>query len=155
MIEPLRFAFEVECPLQDAFDLWTRRTSSWWPVSHTVSAEPGLQVIFEGRPGGRIFERTPGGREVEWGEITVWEPPHRLGYLWYIRKDRADATEVEIRFKGGGQASTRVEIEHRGWERLGGDGPAWREANQGGWNGVLPEYVSICARVATTDPATT
>ena len=155
MIEPLRFAFEVECPLQDAFDLWTRRTSSWWPVSHTVSAEPGLQVIFESRPGGRIFERTLGGREVEWGEITVWEPPHRLGYLWYIRKDRADATEVEIRFKGGGQAPTRVEIEHRGWERLGGGGPAWREANQGGWNGVLPAYLAICARVATTDPATT
>jgi len=153
MIEPLRFAFEVECPLQDAFDLWTQRTSSWWPVSHTVSAEPGLQVIFEGRPGGRIFERTPGGREVEWGEITVWEPPHRLGYLWYIRKDRADATEVEIRFKGGGQAPTRVEIEHRGWERLGSGAHSWRDANLAGWNGVLPEYVAGCARVATTDRA--
>ena len=145
MIEPLRFAFEVECPIQEAFDLWTRRTSSWWPVSHTVSAEPGLQVIFEGRPGGRIFERTPGGREVEWGEITLWEPPHRLGYLWYIRKDRADATEVEIRFKGGGRAPTRVEIEHRGWERLGTAGPGWRDVNQGGWKGVLPEYVAACA----------
>jgi uncharacterized protein YndB with AHSA1/START domain len=156
MIEPLRFEFEVACPLEDAFDLWTRRTSSWWPVSHTVSAEPGLQVIFEGRPGGRIFERTPGGREVEWGEITVWEPPHRLGYLWYIRKDRADATEVEIRFKGGGQAPTRVEIEHRGWERLGSGGPSWREANLGGWNGVLPHFVAMCSRTAAaaTDRAT-
>jgi hypothetical protein len=155
MIEPLRFAFEVEWPLQGRLRSLTRRTSSWWPVSHTVSAEPGLQVIFEGRPGGRIFERTPGGREVEWGEITVWEPPHRLGYLWYIRKDRADATDVEIRFKGDGQAPTRVEIEHRAWERVGSGGSAWRDANQGGWNGVLPEYVSICARVATTHRATT
>jgi len=155
MIEPLHFEFEVACPLEDAFDLWTRRTSSWWPVSHTVSAEPGLEVVFEGRAGGRIFERTPGGREVEWGEITLWDPPHRLGYLWYIRKDRADATEVEIRFKGGGRAPTRVEIEHRGWERLGSGGPGWREANLGGWNGVLPAYVAVCVRVSTTDRATT
>lgn len=119
MIEPLRFEFEVECPVEDAFDLWTRRTSSWWPRSHTVTGEQGLQVVFEGRRGGRIFERTPAGREVEWGEITVWEPPRRLCYLWYIRTDRADATEVEIRFNGSGDALTRVEIEHRGWERIG------------------------------------
>ena len=151
MIEPLRFAFEVACPLEDAFDLWTRRTSSWWPVSHTVTAEPGLQVVFEGRPGGRIFERTPAGREVEWGEITVWEPPRRISYLWYIRTDRADATEVEIQFKGGGQAPTRVEIEHRGWERLGSRGAGWRNANRAGWDGVLPDYVAAGSRLATTD----
>jgi hypothetical protein len=152
MIGPLRFAFEVACPLDDAFDLWTRRTSSWWPVSHTVTAEPGLEVVFEGRRGGRIFERTPAGREVEWGEISVWEPPHRLCYLWYIRTDRADATEVEIRFKGSGQAPTRVEIEHRGWERLGTRAADWRDANQGGWVGVLPDYLTICSGVPTTDP---
>ena len=151
MIEPLRFAFEVACPLEDAFDLWTRRTSSWWPVSHTVTAEPGLQVVFEGRPGGRIFERTPAGREVEWGEITVWEPPHRLSYLWYIRTDRADATEVEIRFTGSGHAPTRVEIEHRGWERLGSRGPGRRHANRAGWDGVLPDYVAASSRLATID----
>ena len=58
-------AFDVDCPVEHAFDLWTRRTSSWWPVAHTVTAESGLEVIFEGRAGGRIFERTVGGREVE------------------------------------------------------------------------------------------
>ena len=152
MIEPLRMAFEVACPPADAFDLWTRRASSWWPRSHTVTAEPGLQVVFEGRRGGRIFERTPAGREVEWGEITVWEPPRRLCYLWYIRTDRADATEVEIRFNGTGEAQTRVEIEHRGWEHLGASGAGWRDANQGGWNGVLPGYRAACAGVATYEP---
>jgi len=75
VIEPLRMAFEVNGPAEHAFNLWTQRTSSWWPVSHTVTAEPGLQVVFEGRPGGRIFERTSSGREVDWGQVTVWEPP--------------------------------------------------------------------------------
>ena len=151
MIEPLRMSFEVECPPGQAFDLWTQRASSWWPVDHTVTAEPGVKVLFEARVGGRVFERTPAGQEVDWGQITIWEPPRRLGYLWHIRTDRADATEVEIRFHDQGEAKTRVEIEHRGWERLGSRGPGWRTANQAGWNGVLPEYVRVCSRVATTE----
>jgi activator of Hsp90 ATPase-like protein len=150
MIEPLRMSFEVECPAGQAFDLWTQRASSWWPVDHTVTAEPGVQVVFEARVGGRVFERTPAGNEVDWGQITIWEPPRRLGYLWHIRTDRADATEVEIRFHDQGEDRTRVEIEHRGWERLGSRGPGWRTVNQAGWNGVLPEYVRVCSRVATT-----
>jgi hypothetical protein len=148
MIEPLRLSFVVECAQDHAFATWTGRASAWWPVAHTVTAEPGLQVVFEGRPGGRIFERTPAGLEVDWGEITVWEPPHRLEYLWHIAADRSDATEVEIRFLDQGDSTTRVEIEHRGWERLGARGPSWREENVGGWNGVLPLYVAACSEVA-------
>ena len=144
MIEPLRMSFLVECPVDHAFDVWTAQTSRWWPVSHTVSAEPGLEVVFQAGKGGRIYERTRNGVEVDWGEITVWEPPRRLGYLWHIRADRADATEVEITFQDEGQAWTRVDIEHRGWERLGSRGPRWRDVNLGGWNGVLPPYPVAC-----------
>ena len=147
MIEPLRLRFVVGCPVEHAFSTWTSRTSAWWPVAHTVTAEPGLQVVFEGRQGGRIFERTPAGVEVDWGEITAWEPPTLLRYLWHIRVDRSDATEVEIRFEDQGDATTRVQIEHRGWERLGSRGPSWREVNMGGWNGVLPSYVAACSEL--------
>jgi Activator of Hsp90 ATPase homolog 1-like protein len=142
--EPLRLSFVVECPVEHAFSTWTSRASSWWPVTHTVTAERGLQVVFEGRPGGRIYERTPAGVEVEWGEVTAWEPPTLLRYLWHIRVDRSDATEVEIRFEDRGDATTRVDIEHRGWDRLGARGPSWRDVNLGGWNGVLPFYRAAC-----------
>jgi hypothetical protein len=151
MSEPLRMSFDVNCPVDHAFDVWTSRTSTWWPPSHTVTGEQGLQVVFEGRPGGRIFERTAMGREVEWGEVTVWEPPRRLCYLWHIRTDRADATEVEIRFSRRGETATRIDIEHRGWERLGARGPSWRDANKSGWNGVLPHFVAVLSGVATGD----
>ena len=36
--------------------------------------------------------------------------------------------------------ATDVEIVHGGWESLGETGQAWRDANQMGWNGVLPSY---------------
>ena len=108
MIEPIRLAFEVDCPAGHAFDVWTTRIAQWWPTDHTVSGEPGLTVVLEGRPGGRIFERTTDGIEHDWGEVTVWEPPSRFVYLWHLRRDRADATEVEIRFIDRGTANTLV-----------------------------------------------
>jgi uncharacterized protein YndB with AHSA1/START domain len=142
VIEPIRLAFEVHCPAAHAFDVWTGRIAQWWPADHSVSGESGLAVVLEGRPGGRIFERTAAGVEHEWGEVTVWEPPSRLVYLWHLRRDRADATEVEIRFIERDNASTRVEIEHRGWEVLGAVAEDWRDRNHGGWATLLPWYIA-------------
>jgi uncharacterized protein YndB with AHSA1/START domain len=141
VIEPLRMSFEVACPVERAFQVWTGKISRWWPADHSVSGEDGLLVVLEGKPGGRIFERTPTGVEFDWGEVTVWEPPTRLAYLWHLRRDRADATEVDITFVDQGNSTTRVEIEHRGWERLGAQGKDWRDANQGGWSTLLPHYM--------------
>ena len=82
---------------------------------------------------------------MEWGWITAWEPPRRLVYQWHISTDRSSATEVEIAFIDLGER-TRVEIEHRGWERLGDRGTSWRDANRAGWDGVLPDYKIACER---------
>ena len=104
-----------------------------------MSAEPGITVAFEPRPGGRIYERTPGGVEHDWGEVLADEPPHLLVYLWHPRFDRADATEVEVTFAPV-EDSTAVTIVHRGWERLGAAGPERRERNRRGWAGVIERY---------------
>ena len=143
MIEPIRLSFEVACPVDHAFATWTERTSTWWPPSHTVSGADDLAISFEPRLGGRIFERTSGGEEHDWGEITAWEPPRRLGYLWHLRVDRADATNVQITFVAVDQRRTRVEIEHRGWERLGAEGMERRDRNRGGWANLLPHYQEL------------
>lgn len=140
-MEPLRLEFKVACPPERAFELWAGQTSSWWPHGHSVSADPGLTVTFEPHPGGRIYERTPAGAEHDWGEVLAWEPPRRLVYLWHLRYDRADATEVEITFEPAG-TGTAVAIVHRGWERLGAKGPERRERNQRGWDGLLRHYRS-------------
>ncbi|MDP9074371.1 MAG: SRPBCC family protein [Actinomycetota bacterium] len=144
MIEPLRLSFEVACTPEHAFDTWTTRFDLWWPPGHTVSGDPGATVVLEAALGGRIFERTTDGFEIEWGEITQWEAPRRLSYLWHIRRDRADATDVEVTFVALDDGTTRVDIVHRGWDRLGAGGPAWRDANAGGWNGLMPHFVAAC-----------
>ena len=126
--------------------MWTTRASIWWPPDHSVSGETGIQVVFEERVGGRIFERTPAGAEHEWGRVTVWEPPTRLAYTWHLRRTPDDATDVEIRFVDAGGDRTLVEIEHAGFERFGAQAPERREGNRLGWTSVYPRFVEAIER---------
>ncbi|HEY4225438.1 MAG TPA: SRPBCC domain-containing protein [Pseudolysinimonas sp.] len=141
-VEPLRVSVDVACSVEHAFDVWTSRIASWWPGEHRASSDTTTEVVIEPRLGGRLYERSAAGVELEWGEVTTWEPPTRLGYLWHIRRDRSDATDVDIRFVGVAPDRTRVEIVHSGWERLGAGGADWRDQNMGGWSGVLPVFVA-------------
>ena len=140
MTDPLRITFDVACPPDRAFELWTAHTSMWWPTSHTVSARAGVEVVIEPRVGGRIYERTPEGREHDWGRVTGWNPPHSISYIWHLRQDRADATEVEVTFAADERIGTRMSIEHRGWDALGARGDDQRELNQRGWSRLLPHF---------------
>jgi hypothetical protein len=146
MTDPLRMSFDVACSAEHAFRVWTSRFGTWWPPDHTVTGRPEL-VVLQGGVGGRIYERTPDGAEHEWGEVTLWQPPEKLGYLWYLGRDRADATEVEIRFLAQGAAATRIEIEHQGWDRLGTSAGVWRDRNRAGWQTLLPHFAAAIAQI--------
>ena len=141
MIEPLRLSYEIQCSPEHAFEVWTTRLSTWWPKGHSASGNPATLVVLEPRQGGRIFERTPDGTEIDWGEITLWSPPRRLGYVWHIGSDRSAATDVELTFVDLGDGATRLDIVHTGWERLGAEGRTSREANTNGWNALIPSFV--------------
>ena len=146
MTQPLALDLTVRCSPAHAFEVWAQRTALWWPSDHTVGGERPEAITFEPRAGGRIFERTSAGAEHDWGEVLAWEPPRRLVYLWHIRADRSDATEVEITFAATAEG-TRVTIEHRGWDRLGAAAEERRDANHRGWGGVIPLYERACVEL--------
>jgi Activator of Hsp90 ATPase homolog 1-like protein len=148
VIEPLRLSYEVECSAEHAFTTWTGRFDTWWPRGHTVSGDPDAEVVLEPGVGGRIFERSPDGTEIDWGEITMWDAPTRLGYVWHIRRDRADATDVTITFVALDSSRTRIEIVHSGWERLGSGAQALRDSNANGWDGLMPHFLNACLPAA-------
>ena len=139
MSGPLRISFDVACSPEHAFRVWTSRIGTWWPPDHTVTGRAEL-IVLQADVGGRIYERTPDGAEHDWGEVIVWQPPSRLAYLWHLGLDRGRATEVDIRFVAQGSVATRIEIEHRGWERLGEAAELWRARNNAGWQSLLPHF---------------
>ena len=67
---PLIVEFTVDAPCAHAFDVWANRPSLWWPKAHTVAGTDDVEIVFEGQPGGRIFERTGDGAEHDWGEVV-------------------------------------------------------------------------------------
>jgi hypothetical protein len=138
--EPLRISLELACAREHAFDTWTNRISTWWPRDHTVSGRPDAEIVLQHRVGGRIFERLPDGTEHSWGEVTSWHPPDGFGYLWHLGTDRAHATDVRISFVPVGEATTRIDIVHAGWQRLGEEADARRARNTTGWQAVIPQF---------------
>ena len=149
MTSALQIAFDVACSPEHAFATWTSRLAVWWPRDHTVTGYDDVAVVMEPGVGGRIFERTAAGDEHDWGEITRWEPPDRLAYLWHLGRAASDATEVDIRFIPTGTGSTRVQIEHRGWERLGHDAAMWRDRNRVGWESLVPYFAAAIGEGAS------
>jgi len=39
MIQPIRLSFDVDCPADHAFEVWTTRIGQWWPADHTASGD--------------------------------------------------------------------------------------------------------------------
>jgi uncharacterized protein YndB with AHSA1/START domain len=133
--------FDVACSPEHAFATWTQRIATWWPADHTVSGQADTAVVLDPGLGGRIYERTAGGIEHDWGTVTTWDPPRRLGYRWHLGSGPTDATDVEIWFTARDEAAaTTIRIEHRGWERLGPNADAWQERNRVGWETLLPHF---------------
>lgn len=145
IVPPIRCSIGVRCAPEHAFRTYTERIAAWWPLgTHAIDAARARTAVFEPGVGGRIFERWDDGSEHEWGRVTVWEPPARVVFDWQPDHDRPSATEVEIRFSADGEG-TRVDVEHRAWERLGADAFEARGSYESGWPVVLELYAAAAA----------
>ena len=139
-IEPVSKTLVVDCSPERAFEVFTRRIGSWWPLgSHSIGGDAITEVVFEEHVGGRIFERHEGGGEGEWGRVLAWHPPAGFVMSWYPGHDPAEATELEVRFAAEGDG-TRVDLEHRGWEALAARAQDSRNSYDKGWGEVLDHY---------------
>jgi uncharacterized protein YndB with AHSA1/START domain len=125
-----------------AFDLFTAGIDRWWPLrkGYAYGGDRAVGIALEPRVGGRFYERFADGDELQVGEVISCEPPARIVFTWQA-PGWSGATEVEVTFAGD-ERGTRVEVEHRGWERLGPDGPDLAVGFEGGWPAVLAAYAA-------------
>ena len=130
--------FDVRASVEHAFAVWTERAGTWWPKGHTVSGDPE-SVRFEPRVGGRIVEQARDGAEHVWGEVTAWEAPSRVEFLWHLFFDRTQATHVALTFTDRGP-TTRVRLEQTGFAALGDAGAVRRERTLLSWGTVTTAF---------------
>lgn len=88
--EPVRQSVHVDCPVEDAYRLFTESFAEWWP--------------------GDDSER----EAVERGSVTVWDPPRRIEVTWPHGEDQRVNVEFDAEPDG-----TRVTLTHQGWQRAG------------------------------------
>lgn len=147
---PVRKTVTVKANQQRAFEVFTARFDSWWPRSHHIGTVPMKKTFLEGRVGGRCYSEQIDGSECDWGEITLWEPPQRLVMAWKINvnwkyePDTAKSSEVEVRFTPLADGSTRVDLEHRNFARMGAGWETMRGMvdSAGGWGGLLAMFAT-------------
>jgi uncharacterized protein YndB with AHSA1/START domain len=142
----IRKSVTVRVPVDTAFHVFTAELGSWWPLaSKSVSQEEAETVVVEPGAGRRVYERARSGEEHLWGEVLVWEPPSRFAFSWHPGRAAETSQEVDISFTAV-EEGTRVELEHRGWERLVGPGGEIPEHFDSGWDEALASYVERAER---------
>jgi uncharacterized protein YndB with AHSA1/START domain len=141
LVEPIRLSARVQQPAADAFRLFTEGIGGWWPLHEGFSygGAQAKEVHLEPVVGGRFYERYTDGQEFEVGRVLVCDPPKRIVFTW--QAGWSAATEVDVRFVPEGSL-TRVDLEHRGWERLVASERHWRTSFNNGWPSVLARYTS-------------
>ncbi len=148
---PVVRAAHVRRTPAEAFALFTDEIGAWWPLTtHGLHGSAGSLGFADGL----LVERSLEGAEVVWAEVTAWEPPDRLVLEWHPGRDAAEASQVEVSFRGD-EHGTRVEIVHRGWERFGDDAERRRSAYAApnAWGFVLDHYGDLGDLVEDPDSA--
>jgi uncharacterized protein YndB with AHSA1/START domain len=144
----VRKSIIVNASVEHAFEVFTAGYDSWWPRSHHIGSSPMIEAVIETRAGGRCFTKQADGTEADWGQVLEWDPPRRLVIAWQItpewgyQPDLAKSSEVEIRFAPVPGGGTRVDLEHRHFERMGPGGEAMRTGVDapGGWGTLLEDF---------------
>ncbi|HYP65998.1 MAG TPA: SRPBCC family protein [Steroidobacteraceae bacterium] len=155
-IAPVRKSVVVDASPSQAFAVFTAGIDRWWPKSHGIGATPIRESVIEPFVGGRWYTRHEDGSDIVIGHVRVWQPAERLVVSWEVSADwkpdprPAFTSEVEVRFAADAGGGTRVELEHRNFERLGAaSGEKMRKGVDGGWPHLLDLYAKEASNKET------
>ena len=150
-IAPVKKSIVVEATPQRAFEVFTAGIDRWWPKTHGIGSAPVRQSLIEPFEGGRWYSTCEDGSEVVIGHVRIWQPGARFAVSWEINarwkpEPRvAYASEVDVRFTADGADRTRVDLEHRDFERMEDGGESLRNDVDRGWPGLLALYAQQLA----------
>jgi uncharacterized protein YndB with AHSA1/START domain len=139
----VRTAITVATSQQRAFEVFTARFGTWWPKEYSIGEADMANFVLEPKVGGRWYEVGVDGKQCDTGRVTAFEPPERVVLAWHLNEnwqydpDPAHASEVEVRFIAEDLQHTRVELEHRAFERHGAGAQAVHDGVDQGWSYCL------------------
>ncbi len=148
----VRASVTVDAPIAHAFSVFTEGIGNWWPSSHHI-VDGVVEMVFEARVGGRVYDRLADGTESRWARVLVYDPPYRVVFSWdissqfQIETDLDKTSEVEVTFVAEAPDRTRVVLEH---SKLDRHGEGWEHHRdevgaRDGWQLLLDEFAKVAA----------
>lgn len=67
----------------EVFDTFVTRPLDWWPETH-VFVEDRVAIVIEPFVGGRYYEVSSDGTEIDWGRVREWDAGRRLVLTWRV-----------------------------------------------------------------------
>lgn len=139
---PVVKTIDVARAARDAFRIFTEEIAAWWPMethtrARTADGQRTVHVTIEPRVGGRVYETLHDGGELEWGEVTAFEPGAHFAMAWRLGRQRDQYTDVSVRFEPLSETSCRVTLTHENWERMGEEAEKLRNGYTNGWETVF------------------
>ncbi len=108
-VEPIRQTVTVHCGIELPFDVFTNRLGDWWPKQgHSIGEDEIDAIIVEGRCRRADLRMVAQRRVGVCGEVTVWDPPHRLALSWMPNPTATAVTDVDVQFEALSDVSTRA-----------------------------------------------
>jgi len=153
-IESIKKELMIETSQTHAFKVFTEKIDLWWPRTHHIGKSPMVELVLEPALNGRWYSRHEDGSEANVGHILKWEPHSLIVLAWQINGDfQFDPdliTEVEVHFIPEGPQTTKVKLEHRDLDKLGGGSKAV-ESKDEGWGMILELYKKISLNLSKSN----
>lgn len=144
---PIAHRYEVSCSAERAFSVYVNRIGEWWHPTYTANPATLEGVTIEPGAGGRIYATHTDLGDIDWGRVTLWEPPGRLVHTFALAQSQDHPSEVSVSFAPQ-RAGCRVDFEHGGWN----ENNALDRAKFSEWPVMLDRFAAL-ANAAPRGPA--
>lgn len=121
MTSRVMVALRIDAPPARVFDAFTAEIGAWWRPNRIfqTSRRRGGRLSLEPGAGGRLLETHADGSVDEIGLVRLWAPPEQIVLAWRPTSfSQHQETEVRVRFEAVADDTTRVVVEHVGWDAI-------------------------------------
>jgi len=141
-----RLRLEIAKPQAAVWKAFTKEIHAWWPKDFYVTESP-RRIVFEARPGGRIYEDSGKGNGLVWYHVIAVDAPNSITMSGFIAPPfGGPATSLlNVSFSAKGKSATAMEVTDSTFGCLG-DPKATKE----GWRLLFEEGFKSWIERSTT-----
>ena len=132
-----RLTLEIAKPHGAVWKAFTRDIHSWWPKDFYATESP-KRIVFEVKPGGRLYEDAGDGNGLVWYHVIALDAPNSVSLSGFIAPPfGGPATSLlRVAFSPQGKAATVMEVTDSTFGCLADPGATeegWRMLFEGGF----------------------